>query len=70
MTGQSPSVDTCSARAANSGVQLDIPLLSFDDLATSIRESVERLRSHPWLKVDKIHGLIFDVATGRLHQVT
>lgn len=56
--------------AASSGVDLDIPLLSFDDLEASIRGSVERLRTHPWLKVDKIHGVIFDVATGRLHQVT
>ena len=55
--------------AASSGVDLGIPLLSFDDLEASIRTSVERLRNHPWLKVDKIHGLIFDVATGRLHQV-
>jgi carbonic anhydrase len=55
--------------AASTGESLDIELGSFDDLETSIRASVERLRSHPWLKVDKVHGLIFDVATGRLHQV-
>jgi carbonic anhydrase len=55
--------------AASTGESLDIELGSFDDLETSIRASVERLRGHPWLKVDKVHGLIFDVATGRLHQV-
>ena len=55
--------------SASSGVDLDVALGAFDDLEASIRGSVERLRKHPWLKIDKIHGLIFDVATGRLHEV-
>jgi len=56
--------------AASTGIDLAISVGSFDDLEASIRGSVERLRAHPWLKVDKIHGLIFDVATGRLHELT
>ena len=56
--------------AADTGVDLEVALGSFDDLEASIRASVERLRNHPWLKVDRIHGLVFDVATGRLHEVT
>ena len=55
--------------AGSSGVDLDMGFGSFDDVETSVRASVERLRAHPWIAADRIHGLIFDVATGRLHQL-
>jgi carbonic anhydrase len=42
---------------------------SFDDLEESVRASVERLRTHAWLKRVPVHGLIFDVATGRLDPI-
>lgn len=53
--------------AYTTGHQLEMKFGSFDDLTDSIRASVERLRTHPWLKRVPVHGLIFDVATGRLH---
>ena len=56
--------------AGSSGVDLDMGFGSFDDVETSVRASVERLRAHPWITHDRIHGLIFDVATGRLQQLT
>ena len=56
--------------AAASGVDLDVALGSFEDLEASIRASVERLRTHPWLDTRHVHGLIFDVTTGRLHELT
>ena len=55
--------------AYTTGHRLEMTFGSFDDLADSIRASVERLRTHPWLKRVPVHGLIFDVATGRLHKV-
>ncbi len=55
--------------AYTTGHQLEMTFGSFDDLTHSIRASVERLRTHPWLKRVPVHGLIFDVATGRLHNV-
>jgi carbonic anhydrase len=55
---------------ASTGQDLDIGFGSFDDLEATIRASVERLRSHPWLKRAAIHGLVFDVGTGRLHEIT
>jgi carbonic anhydrase len=55
--------------AASTGQSLDIAFGAFADLAESIRASVERLRSHPWLKPVPIHGLIYEVETGRLHEV-
>ena len=55
--------------AAATGTPLDLRFGSFDDLEASVRASVERLRSHPWLRPGPVHGLVFDVATGRLHEV-
>ena len=55
--------------AAATGQNFDIEFGAFDDLTTSIQASVERLKTHPWLKRVPVHGLIFDVATGKLHQV-
>ena len=51
------------------GEALEIRFGSFDDLEASVRASVDRLRTHPWLKNGPIHGLVFDVATGRLREV-
>ena len=42
---------------AETGEALDIGFGSFDDLAASIRSSVEILRTHPWLKRVPVHGL-------------
>lgn len=56
--------------SATSGVPRDIRLGSFLDLESTVRASLERLRSDPWLRPGPVHGLIFDVSTGRLHEVT
>jgi carbonic anhydrase len=55
--------------AAATGGRLDIRFESFDDLEASVHASVERLRNHPWLRPVPVHGLVFDVATGRLHEI-
>ena len=55
---------------ASSGVDLDMGFGSFDDVEASVRASVERLRSHPWIRTTRVHGLLFDVATGRLRELT
>ena len=55
--------------AAATGQSFEIGFGAFDDLTASIHTSVERLKTHPWLKRVPVHGLIFDVATGRLHEV-
>jgi carbonic anhydrase len=54
---------------AATGQALAIDFGSFDDLHASLRASVERLRTHPWLKRVPVHGLVFDVATGRLEVI-
>lgn len=56
--------------AASSGRSLDIAFGSFSDLEANIRAQVDRLRGHAWLKRVSVHGLIFDVETGGLREVT
>ena len=55
--------------ASRTGQDLDVRFGAFDDLEDSVRASVERLRTHPWVRRVPVHGLIFDVATGRLTEV-
>jgi carbonic anhydrase len=44
---------------------------SFTDLAEDVRQSVARITSSPFIpKTDKVRGFIFDVATGRLTEVS
>jgi carbonic anhydrase len=55
--------------AARSGARINIGFGAFEDLEASVRASVERLRTHPWIRRVPVRGLIFDVATGRLTEV-
>ena len=41
----------------------------FTDHATSVRAQVALLREHQLLRRVPVHGLVFDVRTGRLHEV-
>ena len=47
----------------------DVAFGAFEDLEANLRAQVERLRAHPWVRPVPVHGLIFDVATGRLHEI-
>ena len=66
-------IDEASLRdrlADETGQHLDLAFGSFDDLEASVRASVARLRAHPWITPVPVHGLIFDVSTGRLRELT
>jgi carbonic anhydrase len=42
----------------------------FDDLEENVRAQVERIKSHPWVpKPISVRGFVYDVKTGRLHEV-
>ncbi len=44
---------------------------SFTDLDEDVRQSIARIRSSPFIPhKDSIRGFVFDVATGKLHEVT
>jgi carbonic anhydrase len=51
------------------GRALDVRFGTFPDLEESVRAQVDRLRAHPWIKHVPIHGLIYEVETGRLREV-
>jgi carbonic anhydrase len=58
--------------AATAGVgEEDVPIEfgAFTDLAASVRTQVALLRDHQLLRDVPIHGLVFDVLTGRLHEI-
>ena len=35
----------------------------------NLREQVARIRAHPWIKDVPVHGLVYEVETGRLREV-
>jgi carbonic anhydrase len=55
--------------AAETGRSLDLGFGSFGDLDANVRRQVEVLRAHPWLKSVPVHGLVFEVESGRLYEV-
>jgi carbonic anhydrase len=55
--------------AEATGTDVDLPLGAFPDLEANLREQVERIRSHPWVKPVPVSGLVYEVETGRLRQV-
>ena len=43
---------------------------TFTDLYQNVRGQMEKVRSHPWVpKEVPVRGFVYDVATGRLHEV-
>ncbi|MBF6605689.1 MAG: carbonic anhydrase [Chloroflexi bacterium] len=55
--------------AARTGTDVELPLLAFSDLEANLRAQIERIRAHPWVKDVPIHGLVYEVETGRLREV-
>ena len=55
--------------AARTGTDVELPLHAFGDLDSNIRAQVARIREHPWIKDVPVHGLIYEVETGRLREV-
>ena len=55
--------------AAATGRRLPLEFGSFADLEQIVRVQVERIRTHAWLRRVPVHGLVFEVETGRLVEV-
>jgi carbonic anhydrase len=55
--------------AERTGRRLDVEFGGFADVEDAVQASVERLRTHPWVRRVPIHGLVFDVRSGRLTEV-
>jgi carbonic anhydrase len=55
--------------AREQGSDADLHLLPFADLDTNVREQVDRIRSHPWIRDVPVTGLVYEVESGRLREV-
>lgn len=51
------------------GTDVDLAFHAFPDLESNLREQVRRIRAHPWIKDVPVHGLVYEVETGRLREV-
>ena len=51
------------------GADVDLAFHAFPDLEANLRAQVERIRSHPGIKDVPVHGLVYEVDTGRLREV-
>jgi carbonic anhydrase len=56
--------------AASTGHAVDLAFGAFDDVEEMIREQVRILRGHPALLQVPVRGLLYDVATGRLQDIS
>jgi carbonic anhydrase len=44
---------------------------SFTDVEENTREQIQKARAHPWISSDvPVRGFVFDLETGRLHEVS
>jgi carbonic anhydrase len=55
--------------AAETGADADVRFHAFGDLEGNLRSQVDRIRAHPWIKDVPVHGLVYEVETGRLREV-
>ena len=55
--------------AEQTGQDVDLPLGAFGDLDENLRTQVDRIKAHPWIKDVPVHGLIYEVESGRLRKV-
>jgi carbonic anhydrase len=55
--------------AAKTGQDVDLSFQAFGELETNLRSQVDRIRAHPWIKDVPVHGLIYEVETGRLREI-
>ena len=64
-----PDDEVSAAIARDRGKEPPFPLLGFDDLEDSVRESVATLSAEPLLPHRSVRGFVYDVATGLVTEV-
>lgn len=55
--------------ARESGRAGELRFGAFEDLDEHVRRQVRRVSQHPWVRRVPVHGLIYEVETGRLRDV-
>ena len=51
------------------GSDVDLAFHAFPDVEANLREQVRRIKAHPWIKDVPVHGLVYEVESGRLREV-
>jgi carbonic anhydrase len=64
-----PEDDVRRELAATTRANVDLDFHAFTDLEASVREQVRRIHAHPWTKAAPVHGLVYEVETGRLREI-
>ena len=62
--------DIHRALVEQTGVDVDLAFHAFPDLEANLREQVARIRAHPWIKDVPVRGLIYDLETGDLRDIS
>jgi carbonic anhydrase len=62
--------DVHRALVEQTGVDVDLAFHAFPDLEANLREQVERIKAHPWIKDVPVRGLIYDLETGALRDIS
>ena len=56
---------------ADTGIRPSFALEAFGDLDTDVRQSIARIKASPFVPhTDAVRGFVFDVATGKLNEVS
>lgn len=61
--------DVHAELVARTGADVDLPFHAFPDLESNLRAQVDQIREHPWIKDVPVHGLIYEVESGRLRPI-
>jgi len=63
--------DFRAAIQADTGIRPAWSAEAFSDLDTDVRQSIARIKASPFIpQKDSVRGFVFDVATGKLNEVT
>ena len=62
--------DVHRALVEQTGIDVDLAFHAFPDLEANLREQVERIKAHPWIKDVPVRGLIYDLETGDLRDIS
>lgn len=62
--------DVHRALVEQTGVDVDLEFHAFPDLEANLREQVERIKAHPWIKDVPVRGLMYDLETGDLRDIS
>jgi carbonic anhydrase len=54
---------------AETGQTSDTRFGSFTDPDAHVRRQVERIMAHPWIGAVPVHGLVYEVETGRVREI-